>query len=884
MSTDSELTGIMNANLPTNGVGGIDAAEHRSVVGAMILSKVSREDDATKLGLKNLDATRSYVVGEGFIYNGAIYQSIFGHSPGENPDSVGSATFQKITDTPTIESFAEWTSVGDYDTGDTIRKDYKLYESLIDNNINNNPSLESPLVNWVEISASETSVGEVYVSGTNYKKRQIVFYTPTLNFYWLNSTGANYTSTNFTTELASGIWKTLVNSIPAQSVTLDNASLVVAPEIQMQAFAQKIDSAVLRARGTGVSSTYVSAVSVGGVTFDQGEVFGEINGDQGYFDVGYEGITGVTVSSLSSASTFIYIDNAGALQQQTSQPTREDWVRKMFTMRIAMDTNSGTIIGFEYLNNPIGHYSNSLRDIYKVLIAQGVPFKEDQIVTGRSTDLGFDISAGTLTEFGGTGNIYKPNTKEFSLTQNAAFFLFDRTSFDAGGNTNLPKLWDNNGTLTALGSTTLVGHRLYRFSNGNLGLQYGQQNYANMSLARAGIILEDYVLNPALKNATFFGWWIIESTATNTGGTTLTDFREYTIGIQGGSSSGLSGCLLKGNNLSDLLDTALARTNIGLNTTANQTDSLNKRFMTDSQEEIVDAVTANLALKLNKALSEDSMFQGNASNEAVSVATNEFYPESHQGTTLFNQAYLISNWSSIFILNQKIENNSQVATKTLSDWKIEKKDPNESIKVDASLVTIWSGNETKILDVSSVLGADLVNLDTTVPSITISGVTQAATAVVTLVNDVVKFLKNDDLITISAVVGMTELNGNDYKIANINYTAKTFELNSTAGVATDSSGFTAYISAGLVNFTSGVFEPLIEEINGLPDYYKIKIEAVSNESPKFLQNNLATATSNQIITVGNLDQTLIGADQGSDIVTLWKKGSFVYSEILIYTK
>jgi hypothetical protein len=58
-----------------------------------------------------------------------------------------------------------------------------------------------------------------------------------------------------------------------------------------------------------------------------------------------------------------------------------------------------------------------------------------------------------------------------------------------------------------------------------------------MALAKAGVLSEEYVLNPDLADATFFGWWFIESTATNTGGTTLTDFVEYTIGMQGASST-----------------------------------------------------------------------------------------------------------------------------------------------------------------------------------------------------------------------------------------------------------------------------------------------------------------------------------------------------------
>jgi hypothetical protein len=324
---------------------------------------------------------------------------------------------------------------------------------------------------------------------------------------------------------------------------------------------------VLVAGGTGYSTSYVSTVAVGGTTFAQPAVAGRIHSDQGEYVIDYAGATGITVAS-GAASVYVYIDSASNLQQQTTTPTRQDWSRKMFTMRIAMDTDAGTILGFEYLANPLGHYPNSIRDFYSFMLAQGVPFKKDQIVTGRS-DLGFDVSAGELMEFGGTGDIHNANILSVGAVANAGFFLSTRTAFDAGGNTNLPKFWDNGGTLTALGSTTLVGHRLYRFSNGNLCLQYGQGNYANMTLAKAGVLQENYVLNPALKNATFFGWWIIQSTATVTTGTpTLTAFVEYTLGVQGGVSSALSGAALIGNNGSDFLDAGAVRTNIGLGTAA----------------------------------------------------------------------------------------------------------------------------------------------------------------------------------------------------------------------------------------------------------------------------------------------------------------------------
>jgi hypothetical protein len=346
------------------------------------------------------------------------------------------------------------------------------------------------------------------------------------------------------------------------NVTLDDTELVVLSGVtNLQLFADGVDHSLFKAIGTGVNTTYVSTVAVGGTTFAQPGVFGEIKSDQGYFDVHYTGATGVTVGNLTAASTYVYIDSAGALQQQTTTPTRQDWSRKIFTMRIGVDTSTNLILGFEYLNNPLGNYANSTRDLYTYLLAQGIPFKVGQTITGRSADLGFDVGAGSLLEYGGTGDIDNPNIKSLDAVANAGYTLTSRTAF-VSTETDLVKFWDNAGTITALGSTTLVAHRVYRFSNGNFAIQYGQANYANMALAKSGALTEEYVLNPQLTNATFFGWWIIESTATTTDGAT-TAFVEYTLGVQGGSSSDLSGALLKANNLSDLLDTAVARANIG---------------------------------------------------------------------------------------------------------------------------------------------------------------------------------------------------------------------------------------------------------------------------------------------------------------------------------
>jgi hypothetical protein len=399
-------------------------------------------------------------------------------------------------------------------------------------------------------------------------------------------------------------WELLLASSTniAENVTLDNTGLIVVDETNVKDWILGADAALLKARGTGVTSTYVNTATPGGTTFDQAAVNGEMSSDEGYASFSYAGATGVTVSDLTASSTYVYIDKNGDLGQQTTIPTRQDKTRKAFTMRIGVNAVLETIIGFEYYNNPIGHYTNTMRDIYEYLRAAGVSFRKEQLITGRA-DLGFDVSAGSLLELGGTGNIFNPNEKPFDAATNVSYNLMSRTAF-VSAETNLQKVWDNAETITALGSTTFVGHRLYRFSSGNFAMQYGQGNYANLLLAKAGVLTEEYVLNPALKDATFFGWWIVSLEATTTDGTTQTSFREYTIGLQGGSSSSLSGAVLRGNNASDFEDYDLVRTNLGIR------GALDKRYspifatvaaMTDATPIAIDGLSVTFTVGMKVA-------------------------------------------------------------------------------------------------------------------------------------------------------------------------------------------------------------------------------------------------------------------------------------------
>ncbi len=96
--------------------------------------------------------------------------------------------------------------------------------------------------------------------------------------------------------------------------------------------------------------------------------------------------------------------------------------------------------------------------------------------------------------------------------------------------------------------------------------------------------------------------------------------------------------------------------------------------------------------------------------------------------------------------------------------------------------------------------------------VTISGATQADPVVITAT---AHGYSNNDEIEISGVVGMTELNGKRYRVAN--KTTNTFEITDIDGNDIDGSGFTAYTSGGTANRVYEISTPY-----GTNDLFDIK--------------------------------------------------------------
>ena len=218
-------------------------------------------------------------------------------------------------------------------------------------------------------------------------------------------------------------------------------------------------------------------------------------------NVYYTGGTNIPLTYLNSAdATFILVNSASTLVQQTTFPTPQQRRENIFLGKV-VHPNRSTITSLNQTVDFDVSPMAAIRDIWTPLklINQGI------LVSPHSTTLEIDTSAGTLwgNGIGWVKNQANPDSVSISGTSPTTFQYRSQLGPVTGatapytGNTTFidPAHYDNNGVITNVGggSNSSTNQRVYLFPTGLIRIQYGQQVYGSLSAAVAGSQTEQFV-------------------------------------------------------------------------------------------------------------------------------------------------------------------------------------------------------------------------------------------------------------------------------------------------------------------------------------------------------------------------------------------------------
>lgn len=129
----------------------------------------------------------------------------------------------------------------------------------------------------------------------------------------------------------------------------------------------------------------------------------------------------------------------------------------------------------------------------------------------------------------------------------------------------------------------------------------------------------------------------------------------------------------------------------------------------------------------------------------------------------------------------------------------------------------------------------------------ITAISQASPGVLTYSGSTSNDPSDGDVMYLTGIGGMTELNGQFVKVANVNTTANTFELTDMAGTNIDTSAFTAYTSGGTMARFYTVTTPYVEadlfELNFIQSADVLYIAHPDYAQRKLYRQAAATLTS-----------------------------------------
>ena len=237
----------------------------------------------------------------------------------------------------------------------------------------------------------------------------------------------------------------------------------------------------------------------------------------------YSGGTNIPLTFLNSAdATFILINSASTLVQQTTYPTPQQRRENIFLGKVVHPNRTSITSINQTVDFDVSPMA-ALRDLWTPLklINQGI------LVSANGANLNINVSSGTLwgNGIGWTTNQLNPDSVVLSGQSPTTFQYRTRLGPITGGTvptgnttTIYPGYYDNNGVVTAVGggSNSSTNQRVFIFPTGLVRIQLGQVVYGTLAAAIAGSQTEsftEYSLNR--ENGILIGIISVNKNATN---------------------------------------------------------------------------------------------------------------------------------------------------------------------------------------------------------------------------------------------------------------------------------------------------------------------------------------------------------------------------------
>jgi hypothetical protein len=259
-------------------------------------------------------------------------------------------------------------------------------------------------------------------------------------------------------------------------------------------------------------------------------------------NVTFAGGTYPVTNILTDINTYVLISKTGVISQQVTLPTPTQRRDNIYLGKVAHSNKSSINIINNTADYSVSPFS-ALRDVFTpiaIMNAGITPYPD-------GANLSFNKTAGSLYGLGinWTADNKNPNKVTFTGSTPASFNLFTQTAPELFGTTLIqPGFYDVAGVKTAVpgNSSRSTNVRIYQFTTGVVGVQYGQTVYTSLANAVAATQTESYIPYPGFAgNAILIGILSVRRTATDLSDPAYAIFTPVSIlGEATGGTAGLS--------------------------------------------------------------------------------------------------------------------------------------------------------------------------------------------------------------------------------------------------------------------------------------------------------------------------------------------------------